>query len=113
MTFNGKKQHLSVLKVLKKLKPKEREEIIPYLNAEGLEFLCECFHNVLFEDIGVKNKSTLKKKLKSQCDVHRLKYIANAKKPLKAKVKALQQEGAGIGLILSAAIPFLMNLFGK
>jgi hypothetical protein len=41
-----------------------------------------------------------------------LKTIANKTKPLTAKINALKQEGSGIGLILSAAIPFLMNLFG-
>ena len=41
----------------------------------------------------------------------RLKKIASKNTPIEKKIKALKQEGKGIGLILSAAIPFLLNLF--
>lgn len=113
MSLKDKKKYLNLIKVVKKLKPEERSHLIPYLKTDVVEFLCECVHNVLYTDIGIKNKSKIKKKLKSQCSVHRLKIIANKTKPFEAKVNALKQEGAGIGLILSAALPFLMNLFGK
>ena len=113
MSIKEKKKYLNLIKVLKKLKSEERSHIVPYLKPDVVEFLCECVHNVLYTDIGIKNKSKIKKKLKSQCSVHRLKIIANKTKPFEAKVNALKQEGAGIGLILSAALPFLMNLFGK
>ncbi len=112
MSIKEKKVYLNLLKVFKKLKADQRSHIIPYLKNDAIEFLCECFHNVLYTDIGIKNKSKIKKKLKTQCSVHRLKTIANKTKPLTAKINALKQEGSGIGLILSAAIPFLMNLFG-
>jgi len=112
MSLKEKKVYLNLLKVFKKLKAEERSQLVPYLKNESVEFLCECFHNVLYTDIGIKNKSKISKKLKSQCSVHRLKTIASKSKPLIAKVNALKQEGSGIGLILSAAIPFLMNLFG-
>ena len=104
---------LDLLKVLKKMKPEERSKFVQYLNPEAVDFLCECFHNVLFTDLKVKNKSLIKKKLKSNCSVSRLKLIANKSKPYQAKIKALKQEGAGIGLILSAALPFLTSLFGR
>ena len=47
---------LNLLKVFKKLKADERSHIIPYLKNDAIEFLCECFHNVLYTDIGIKNK---------------------------------------------------------
>ncbi len=112
MSLQDKKKYLKLIQVLKKLRAEERSHIIPYLKTDVVEFICECVHNVLYTDIGIKNKSQIRKKLKSQCSVHRLKTIASKSKPFEAKVNALKQEGAGIGLILSAAIPFLMNLFG-
>lgn len=111
MSLKEKKKYLNLLKVLKKLKPLERSQLIQYLKSDAAEFLCECVHNVLYTDLGIKNKSKIKNKIKNQCSVHRLKTIANKSKPLSAKVKALSQEGGGIGLILSAALPFLMNMF--
>jgi len=48
--------------------------------------------------------------LKSQCNVKRLKSISNKNTPLDKKIAALKQEGKGIGLILSVALPFLLNL---
>ena len=111
MILKDKKKYLNLVKVLKRLKDEERSHIIPYLKTDVVEFICECFHNVLYTDIGIKNKSKIRKKLKSNCSIHRLKTIANKSKPFEAKLNALKQEGKGLGLILSAAIPFLMNLF--
>ena len=111
MSLKDKKKYLNLIRVLKKLKAEERSHIIPYLKTDVVEFICECVHNVLYTDIGIKNKSNIKKKIKSQCSIHRLKTIANKAKPFEAKVNALKQEGAGVGLILSAAIPFLKRLF--
>jgi hypothetical protein len=61
----------------------------------------------------VANKNSIKKRLKSTCSVHRLKLIASKSRAHSSKVKALKQEGAGIGLILSAALPFLTSLFSR
>lgn len=105
-----KKQYLKLLQTLKKMKVVDRENIIPYLKEDAIHFICECFHNVLYTDLKLKNKKKLSKNLKSKCSIHRLKTISSSNRPLPTKLKALQQEGAGLGLILSAAIPFLMNL---
>ena len=107
-----KKRYLKLLQTLKKMHVKDRENIIPYLKEDAVHFICECFHNVLYTDLKLKNKKKLSKGLKTKCSVHRLKTISSSKKSLPSKLKALQQEGAGLGLILSAAVPFLMNLFG-
>lgn len=107
-----KKKYLELLSALKKISRTEREKIVPYLKDEAVEFICECFHNVIYTDLKLKNKKSLGRKLKSSCSIHRLKVISSKNRPLSVKRKALKQEGAGLGLILSAAIPFLMNLFG-
>lgn len=111
MSLKDRKKYLNLIKIIKKLKPEERSQIILYLKDEAVDFLCECVHNVLYTDIGIKNKNCLKKNLKSQCSINRLKTIASKSKSTDAKLKALSQEGKGLGLILSAAIPFLINLF--
>jgi len=112
-SLHKKKQYLDFLRVLKKLSSIDRSNLIPYLKPEAVEFLCECFHNVLYTDLKVPNKASIRKKLKSSCSVHRLKLIANKSRAFTSKVKALKQEGAGIGLILSAALPFLTSLFSR
>ena len=53
----------------------------------------------------------LKKCLKSQCNVKRLITISKKNTPLDKKIAALKQEGKGIGLIASVALPFLLSLF--
>ena len=110
MATKDKKQYLDLLQVLKKIKAEDRAKIVPYLKTDAIEFIGECTHNVLFTDLGLKNKSHLKKCLKSQCNVKRLKSISNKNTPLDKKIAALKQEGKGIGLILSVALPFLLNL---
>jgi len=112
VSMKEKKQYLKLLQALKKMNVKDREKIVPYLKEDAIHFICECFHNVLYTDLKLKNKKNLSKNLKTKCSVHRLKTISSTKRPLPTKLKALQQEGAGLGLILSAPIPFLMNLFG-
>lgn len=111
MNPKERRRYIDILTIIKKLKACDRSKIINYLKSDVIDFLCECTHNVLYTDLGLKNKSQLKKKIKSQCSVHRLKKIASKNTPIEKKIKALKQEGKGIGLILSAAIPFLLNLF--
>lgn len=109
-----KKQHfVDLLQVLKKIRSEDRTKIIPYLKTEAIDFIGECTHNVLYTDLGIKNKNKLKRCLKSSCNVKRLKKISNKNTPLDKKIAALKQEGKGIGLILSAALPFLISLFTK
>jgi hypothetical protein len=111
MTSKDKKQYLGLLEVLKKIKAEDRAKIIPYLKPGAVDFIGECTHNVLFTDLGLKNKSHLKKCLKSQCNVKRLITISKKNTPLDKKIAALKQEGKGIGLIASVALPFLLSLF--
>jgi hypothetical protein len=113
MSLKSRKKYLDLVRVISKLKPDDRSCLIPYLKTDSLEFLCECVHNVLYTDIGIRNKSKIKNKLKKQCSVHRLKTIASKSISLSAKAKALSQEGKGLGLILSTALPFLLNLFSR
>jgi len=113
MSLKEKRKYLPLLKIIVKLRPEARAHLVPYLKPDAVEFLCECFHNVLYTDIGIKNKAKLRKCLKANCSVSRLKTISTKSRPIEAKIRSLKQEGKGLGLILSAAIPFLMNLFSR
>jgi hypothetical protein len=112
-SLHSRNIYLELLRILKKLNATDRANLVPYLKPEAVKFLCECFHNVLYTDLKIPNKLSLKKKLKSDCSIHRLKLIASKSRTHKSKVRALKQEGAGIGLILSAALPFLTSLFHR
>jgi DNA topoisomerase VI subunit A len=72
-----------LLQVLKEIKAEDRAKIVSYLKTEAIEFIGECAHNVLFTNLGLKNKSHLK----SQCDVKRLKSISNKNNPLDKKLQ--------------------------
>jgi hypothetical protein len=113
MSLRSRRKYLDLVRIVSKLKPEDRSLLIPYLKTDSVEFLCECVHNVLYTDIGIRNKNKIKNKLKSQCSVHRLKTIASKSLSVTAKTRALGQEGKGLGLILSTALPFLMNLFSR
>ena len=113
MSLKERKKYLSLLKIIKKLKPDERSEVVSHLKDDAIEFICECVHNVLYTDLGIKNRTKIRKQIKNNCSIHRLKVISSKSKSQLVKVKALQQEGKGIGFVLSAALPFLIDLFAK
>ena len=111
MSLKERKKYLTLLKIIKKLKPEERSEVVTYLKDDAVEFLCECVHNVLYTDLGIKNKNKIKKQIKNNCSIHRLKAISTKAKSLDVKRKALKQEGKGLGFITSAVLPFLVDFF--
>ena len=113
MSLKEREKYIGLLKITKKLKPEERSELVRYLKNDAVEFLCECVHNVLYTDLGIKNRNKIKKQIKNNCSIHRLKVISSKSKSSDAKIKALRQEGKGLGFIISAALPFLINLFAK
>jgi hypothetical protein len=110
------KKNLSLLKVLSKLKASDLSEIVLHLDDETTNTLCETIYNVLHTDLqfSSQKKAHLKRFIKSNCSVHRLKKISCKRVPLFKRKKCLSMEGRGLGLILASAIPFLTDLiFGK
>jgi hypothetical protein len=111
-----KKQHLNLIKSLSKTKKQHLPHIIEHLSDNSIDKLCECLYNVIYSDLKLSKgkKNQIKKCLKNECSITRLKKITNKKVPLSKRRLALSMEGRGLGLLLSAAIPFLTNLiFGK
>lgn len=100
---------------LKKIPKKSYKHIVQHLDDDSIDLICECVYNVLYNDLKLTKlkKQKLKDKLHEHCCLKNLKVIANSKVSVSKRKKALLQEGEGIGLILSAILPFLTKLFIK
>jgi len=111
-----KKKFLPLLKIIQKLPKEHVQHLINYLSDEAIDNICECVYNVVNVDLNLskEKKKKLKKCIHKECSVNRLKCIMNKSQQISKRRKALSMEGKGLGLLLSAAIPFLTNLiFGK
>ena len=99
---NEKKKYLPLLDTLRKLNGNDVSNIMDFLTDDAIDHVCECVYNVLHTDLSLSSskKTRLKKFIKSNCSIHRLK-----------RRKALKQEGKGLPLLLASVIPFLANLF--
>ena len=116
MDLQEKRDMIPLLEVLKKMKANDIPKIIDHLNDKSVNQICECCFNVIHTNLKMCNKKKLKLRnhIKANCKMHRLKTICNKSTPVFKRRKALKQEGKGLPLILSAALPFLASLvFGK
>lgn len=118
MTNKKEKQKImTLLQSLNKLSPDAIKTVINHLSDESVDSLCECVYNVINVDLKMnkKLKKKLVKHINKKCSKHRLKCIMNKKHNISKRRKALSMEGGfgGLGLLLSAAIPFLTSLFTK
>ena len=105
-------QHkLKLLRILKKLKPSEREEIISKLSEEGINDLSETVFNCLYCDMSMDKKA--RKKLRKQLFhfENDLRFIANKDKPWQSRRKKLvTQSGGAIGAILATVVPIIASI---
>ena len=108
-----KKKYFPLLNVLRKLDANEVSHVMDFLTDDAIDHVCECVYNVLHTDLSLSGpkKARLRKFIKSNCSVHRLKKISKKTLPVSKRRKALKQEGKGLGMILASVIPFLANLF--
>lgn len=107
------KSTLPLLHSMKKFKGENFAEFIEHLRDETVDDLCECVFNVINTDIKLSKakKNALKRHIKKNCSVKRLKKISDKTVPLFKRKKALKMEGKGLPLILASVIPFLTKLF--
>jgi hypothetical protein len=111
-----KKKYIPLLNVLKKLNGKDLSDVVEFLNDDAIDNICECVYNVINTDLNLssKKKSNLKKFIRSNCNIHRLKKISSKRESIFKRRRALKQEGRGLPMIIAAAVPFLIDLiFGK
>ena len=112
----AKKKHsisqLEFLRLLKKLKRTERLCLLNYLNDNGFNIICSCFHNVLFEDWNLKpyTKNRLRTLLKGK--ENHMRSLVKKSNSVKKRKKLIHQYGSNpiLGVILSTAIPILTSL---
>ena len=116
MNIEKKGKYIPLLKTLQKLKGDEFSNLVDHLDDGSVDSICECVYNLVYKDLNIpsKKRNHVKKYLKSNCSVHRLKTIANKKNSVFKRRRALKQEGKGLPFLLATALPFLANLiFGK
>jgi hypothetical protein len=89
-----------------------RTHIIKHLDDKGINDICECLYNVIFTDLNLskKKKAILKKHIRN---FPHIKQVTNANIAVSKRRAALTQNGSGLGLILSAVLPLLTNLFTR
>ena len=110
-TKNLKK--LDFVKALNKLTPTERKTLIELLGDEAIDTICETIANICYNS----NNQIKKKKRKLLCNAFKKKEkdiekLSNRSIDVAKRRKILNksQIGAGLGLVLSAALPLLSNL---
>jgi hypothetical protein len=116
MKTEVQKKYLPLLRLIKKLKGPEISELIMHLDDNSIDHLCEACYNLLYNDMNLtkQKKTRLKRYIKSNCSIHRLKQISTKNVPISKRRRCLSQEGKGLPLLLASVIPFITDLiFGK
>lgn len=114
--MRDKKKMVHLVKVLSKTNPDNVKQIIDYLSDDAIDDICECIYNVIYTDLKLskRKKNHLRKCIKSNCGIKRIKTITSKKEPIFKRRKALNQVGGFLPLLLGTALPFLVDLiFGK
>lgn len=110
---NRKKKQFKLLEALLESKPDRRSSILHYLNQSGLETLGEAAYNTLFRNSGLTPKERDKLKGNLSNFSRTLYTIAKKSTPAEKRRRLLvrvNQKGAGLGTLLSIAIPLLGSL---
>lgn len=109
------KEKAVLIRCLKKLDNKEFTHLIKHIDPSGIEHICECVYNAIYTDLKLpaSKRRKIKAKFNNETSRKNLNLITKKRINIKRKRAALQQEGEGIGLILSAIAPLIASLFSK
>ncbi len=90
-----------------------RNHMLKHLDDDSVDDVCECLYNVVFTDLNLskQKKQMLRKHIKKS--IPDINMLTNRATSVSKRRQALSQHGNGIGLILSAILPFLTKLFIK
>ena len=101
--------------VVSKMKPNQFEALIDNLTDKAIDNIGECVYNAIYTDLNLskQKKVSLKRLIKKNCCVKKIKLISSKNIPLSKRKKALKQSGKGLPLILASVIPFIASLFKK
>lgn len=109
-----KKNTGELLKLIKRMKGNEFSNFIDAVSDNTVDEICECVYNVVNSNLkfGRRKKLQLKRHIRKNCSVHRIRKIMNKKIPVFKRRKALKMEGRGLPMLLASAIPFVIDLIG-
>ena len=106
-------KYLPLFVALKRLKPNERKDLIPFLDKTARESIYTLINSVLrAPKKKIRSRRSLVKKLGPH--ISALRYITNKSNSEKKKLKVLRDQVGGfpLGLLLSAAIPLISSIVG-
>src|SRR6266404_6013066 len=110
--FEEKKKYLPLLRILKKINHKDLPCVVDHLDDGSIDTICECVYNAIHTDLKFtkSKRNYMKKFIKSNCSINRLKTISNKSVPISKRKASLKLEGRGIGMLIGAILPFLADL---
>lgn len=90
-----------------------RSHMLEHLDDDSVDSICECLFNVVFTDLNLskQKKKFLRKQIKKT--IPDIDMLTNRNMSVSKRRQALAQQGNGIGLLLTAILPFLSKLFIK
>ena len=108
------KLHLPMLHSLGRCKGNcERNILFSHLNDKSFDFVCRCLSKVINNPSLLPYKKAQLEKVRTALgrDKNRIKYLINPNRTnLEKKRKVVRQSGEGIGILLSALVPLLINV---
>ena len=112
MSPERKKSTKILLKALNKLKKDELNVLMDNFNDNGVNHVCEIFHNILHNNIRpTKSKLPALKKhmIKNRKNIEFLSKFSPKKRDIEEKRKILQSGGFPLIPILSAVVPAIIS----
>ena len=103
-------EQIEFLKTLAGLSAEKQNSIIKFLNTESIDLLCECCHNLIFQDLGLTRAQKRKLKGKIIGKVKLLRFISKKSNKNSSRKKKFLQTGGALGAILSIAVPIIADL---
>lgn len=90
-----------------------RSHMLKHLDDDSIDSICECLFNVVFTDLSLSKpkKKMLRHQIKK--NIPDIDLLTTRSMSVSKRRQALAQQGNGIGLLLSAILPFLAKLFIK
>ena len=108
-------QKVQFLKVMKTLNNHQRSVIIDFLDDYGVDIICDCIYNTIYQDHGLKksSKKRLRKILKGK--EQDMQIVSKKSNNIKRRKKILGQQLGGnpLAAILGIALPILTQLLFK
>lgn len=83
------------------------------MNDKGIDEICESVYNCLYENTCLSNKKY--RQLQKEIEPKKKHYLTLCKPSIHYanKKRILVQEGKGIGMLISSAVPFILELLKK